>query len=405
MDGVNRRVGVRSSASAALRIEGGAPHPLGERRVVHHPAGQRLARLPQMVEQHPGVGRPVGGTPGGRRGDQGVQVGRDAVAGLAPGRLDRAGRSRNRLVHVRVGDLDRIVAGVRLGTGQQLVEHHAQGVHVAARVGLAVGDQLGRDVADRADQHAGGGRGLGTDRPGQAEVGDLDLAAVRDQHVLGLDVAMDQAGLVGGGDGAGHLDDQIEGPFRTERTLAGDQVPQRATLDVLHDDVGPAAVHPLVEHRHHVRMGEPGGGPGLAVELADEVLVVAQTFVHHLDRDGPRQSLVVGKVDRRHATPRELALDRVATVQQLPHQGVACAHSGHHRSGQVRGSRPSRPAGESRSASVHTRDDPPKVNRTASAGVSSPRPGSPPAGSLAGRTRARHRGARGGTGCPVGWAP
>ena len=35
--------------------------------------------------------------------------------------------------------------------------------------------------------------GLGADRPGQAEVGDLDPAVVGDQDVLGLDVAVDQA--------------------------------------------------------------------------------------------------------------------------------------------------------------------------------------------------------------------
>ena len=99
-----------------------------------------------------------------------------------------------------------------------------------------------------------------------------------------------------------------------------------------------ATVQALVEHRHHVGVREAGGGAGLAVELADEILVVTQTFVHHLDRDGAGQSLVVGEVDGGHAAPSEFARNGIATVEKLPHQGVARAHSGHHRSGQVRGS-------------------------------------------------------------------
>jgi hypothetical protein len=52
--------------------------------------------------------------------------------------------------------------------------------------------------------------GVGADGLGEAEVGDLDPAAVglvADQHVLRLDVAVDQAGAVRGGERG---DDRLE---------------------------------------------------------------------------------------------------------------------------------------------------------------------------------------------------
>ena len=77
----------------------------------------------------------------------------------------------------------------------------------------------------------------------------------------------------------------------------------------------------LVEHRHHVGVGELGRGPGLAVELAGELGVVAQPDVHHLDGNGPGQPGVDGDVDRGHPAAGEALGDLVATVEQLPHAG------------------------------------------------------------------------------------
>ena len=105
-------------------------------------------------------------------------------------------------MHVLVGDLDRRLALVGLGAGEQLVEQHAHGVDIGPRIGSTVDHQLGCQVGHGADQHAAGGGvlGVGADSLGQTEVGDLDAPVIGDQDVLRLDVAMDQAGSVRAGE-------------------------------------------------------------------------------------------------------------------------------------------------------------------------------------------------------------
>ena len=90
------------------------------------------------------------------------------------------GRGGDRAVHVLVGDVDGGVAGERLGAGEHLEEDQPGGIHVAAGVGDAALDLLGREVGHRAEEHARlRRRGLGRHGAGEAEVGDLDRAVAR----------------------------------------------------------------------------------------------------------------------------------------------------------------------------------------------------------------------------------
>ena len=115
----------------------------------------------------------------------------------------QAGRRGHVLVDVPEGDLGGHLAGERLPAGEHLEEHDARGVDVGAGVGDAPGDQFRRQVGDGAEQDAGaGGRGGGG--AGQAEVGDLDPAVVGEDDVLGLDVAVHDAGAVRGAERVEH---------------------------------------------------------------------------------------------------------------------------------------------------------------------------------------------------------
>ena len=240
---------------------------------------------------------------------------------------DDRGRRRDVLVDVAVGDLDRALALVRLVAGEQLVEDDAGGVDVGAGVGAAVDDELGGEVGDGADQHAAGRGvlGVGADGLGEAEVGDLDPAAVglvADQHVLRLHVAVDQAGAVGGGEGGDDRLEQRQRPGGRHRRLLADHVAQGVAGDVLHGQEDDAVVVALVVDADDVRVVELGGGPRLAHEALGEVVVVTQTGVHHLDRDRAVEPDVGGLVDTGHATARDAGADAISPVEESTDERV-----------------------------------------------------------------------------------
>ena len=169
----------------------------------------------------------------------------------------------------------------------------------------------------------GGGVAGRGDRPGQPEVGDLDRAVVGDQHVLGLDVAVHDARVVGRRQRGQHRREQVQRPRRRQRRLLADHVTQRAARDVLHREEQRAVVVALVEDGHHVRMRQLRGGPGLGHEPAAELGVVAQPEVHHLERDDPVQPHVERLVDGRHAALGDARTHPVPPVEHTPDEAVA----------------------------------------------------------------------------------
>ena len=190
----------------------------------------------------------------------------------------------NVLVHVLVGDRDGRLAGVRLASGEQLVEHDACGVHVAARVGHALLDLLRRQVGGGAHECAGAGQALVglLHRAGQPEVGHLHPAVLGDEDVLGLDVAVHHARLVGGaqrGQDRGH---RLQGVLRTQPTLLLEQVAQGLTRNVLHGQEHVSRVLALVEDLHHVGVGELGDRVRLVDEALHEGGVLCKGGVHDL---------------------------------------------------------------------------------------------------------------------------
>ena len=306
----------------------------GELRVVGEVLVERGPHPADLVQQHPRVGGPQLPVPGGGAGDERVDVRREPA--------DHQRGRRDVLVHVLVGDLDRRLALVRLAAGQHLVEHDAGGVHVRAGVGAAVHDELGGEVGDGADQHAAGRGvlGLGADRPGQPEVGDLDPAVVGEQDVLGLHVAVDHPGLVRGGQRGQHRVEHGERLGRRHRGFLADQVAQGVAGDVLHGQEQRAVVVALVEDGHHVGVGEPGRGVRLADEAGRELVVVPEPGVHHLERADPVQAQVGRLVDGRHAAAGDPWADAVATIEHAPDHRVrdSPVHAGRPRiSGQARG--------------------------------------------------------------------
>ena len=111
------------------------------------------------------------------------------------------------------GDVDLRRAAVGLARGEQLVEHRAQGCDVAAAVQVAVAHGLlDAHVRGRPDDDA-----LLGPVPGRAElarepeVGDEGAVVLVEQDILGLDVAVNDAHLVGGLKGSRDVAENLDG--------------------------------------------------------------------------------------------------------------------------------------------------------------------------------------------------
>ena len=157
-----------------------------------------------VAQSLPAIVRPFGKA----RVDQGVQAGRN------DGNQRRYARglvAQNRAHH-----LDGRLALERLQARHHLEEHRAEREDVGAGVDLAPLELLGRHVVEgshhRALSRQGRALGLGCrrpvllhDGPGQAEVEQMSARA-RQDDVAGLQVAVDDAGPMGGREGFGDLD-------------------------------------------------------------------------------------------------------------------------------------------------------------------------------------------------------
>ena len=130
---------------------------------------------------------------------------------------------------------------------RHLVEDRAERELVGAEVEGLAARLLGRHVADGAENGArprfldcrgalAASLRLVSQQLGQAEVEDLDVAVPGHHHVLGLQVAVDDAGRVGLAEAVGNLKRDIEQAPGRQRSFV-QELPQRLALDELHRDV------------------------------------------------------------------------------------------------------------------------------------------------------------------------
>ena len=153
-----------------------------------------------------------------------------------------------------------------------------------------------------------GGVGFFTERTGQAEVEDLDLARGRYLHVGRFQVAMDDALLVGLFETAGDLArdvarflDRQGAPFNDRReVLALAQLHHQADL--------PFGALDAVDGGD-VRVLQRGQGLGLALEAGEAFGVFCKRGGEDLQRHVPSELRVGGAVHGAHATGADLILD------------------------------------------------------------------------------------------------
>ena len=190
--------------------------------------------------------------------------------------------------------------------------------------------RLGRQVAQLPLHDAGVGDLDLACRLGEAEVHDLHLALLRDEHVGRRDVAVDDphqpAGLgvvhlVRVGEAFAHLEDDVEAV--RDRDAAVDpaapfeQRLQIDAVDVLHDDEVRVLAVADVEHLHDVRVLEGERQPRLVQEHRDELLVLGEGRQDALDGDvllEPAHRFRDAAEHLCHASGRDSLGDAISTI-------------------------------------------------------------------------------------------
>ena len=172
--------------------------------------------------------------------------------------------------------------------GEHAIHHHAERVDVDAVIDRLSGGLLGRHIfrgpRGPLREPSLGRRGVAqvervAQDLGDAEVEQLDggeagAAGLGDEeHVAGLDVAVNDAVLVRAGEGLADLGDDRHHLLPGDRAgLAVDPLAEGLALEQLHDEVDEAVVAAEVGDIDELRVADPGGAEGLLAEAGDVVL-------------------------------------------------------------------------------------------------------------------------------------
>jgi hypothetical protein len=208
---------------------------------------------------------------------------------------------------------------------EQFEQDDAEGEDVGAAVDGLTAGLLGGHVAIFALHEAGLGE-RGRAGVGDAEVAELHGALVREQHVGGRDVAVDDfegsalvvEALVGVVEGAGELAEQVgddDGRHGLARALRRrEEQTQVGPVDVLHDEQEGRPVGLEAVHLNEVGVVEPHRDPRLVDEHRAEVRVLREVREDALHDEGlfdPFGAARAGEEDLGHAADPEAPRDDV----------------------------------------------------------------------------------------------
>ncbi len=223
--------------------------------------GRRVAVLVGVLERGAQGPQAAAALGGGREG----AVDRVAERG---GEIGAPARQRLEWTADPAGGLGRVGAADGIVPGEGLVQDEGQRVDVRRLArGLAFGLLRGH-VGQRAEDVARAGEDVLAGHAGAAEVGQLGrlvglLAAIRDEHVVGLDVAVDHAAGVGVGERTAEGDADLE-HLAVEEAPVGDQARERAALDELRDEIHRPVANARLVQGHDRGVREAGADECLA---------------------------------------------------------------------------------------------------------------------------------------------
>ena len=264
--------------------------------------------------------------------------------GVSVGSASRSGSVR----HDRGDHVGHRPAGEERPAGQHLPQQHAERPHVRASVHRLAARLLRRHVGRRAEDDAGNRPGVresrrlrhhrAEDRPsrdslaqrlGEAEVEHLHLAAGRELDVRGLQVAMDDALVVGFLEGFGDLRGDLECLVEGNRAACEPLLEVFALHQFERDEELPGRFFQPVDGGD-VRVVQRGEQLGLAPESSEALGVLGHFGRQHFDRDIAPQRRVGGAVDLAHsagANGRRYSVVRQRSSDEIRHLFLLAAAS------------------------------------------------------------------------------
>ena len=168
---------------------------------------------------------------------------------------------------------------------------------------------LGRHVGGRAgaDRFAG--------EAGQAEVGDAHLAGAVDHHVGRLEVAMDHAAFVRGGEAGAHLPRDLERAIFREPSDAAQQRAEILAVHVLHRQEGVSVDLVDVVHAADVRVRDLARHPHFGVQLRQPRRVAIDVGRQELQRDRLTELEIVRAEHFAHPAAAQPSDDAIAAAE------------------------------------------------------------------------------------------
>src|SRR5262249_52851369 len=175
---------------------------------------------------------------------------------------------------------------------------------------------LRRHVTDRAHNHAGISDPFLRGRVlvyavkmlpvefSKTEIEDLHPPVVRDEQVLRLQVTMDDAFGMRGGQSLGDLPRVIDSLSRSDCALLY-QLAQLFAFEQLSHDVGRAFMRADVVNREDVRVVKRRGGAGFLLEAAQAIRIPGELGGQYFDGDLPTESWIFSQIDGAHSTCAE----------------------------------------------------------------------------------------------------
>ena len=220
-------------------------------------------------------------------------------------RVERARQAARQIAAAALERLDPLADPTRRGGGRRaahrvdaaegLVEHERERIEIGLLADVAPLALLRRHIGERAEHAAGACQGVLAGETRAAEVGELGrppgpLGLSRHEHVVRLDVAMDDAARMCVGERIGECEADLEHVLVGKRA-AGDQLGECIAVDQLADQVEGVVDCAGLVQRDDRRVRQARGGQRLARR---PLAVPVGTQPDPLDGDLAMQELVAG---------------------------------------------------------------------------------------------------------------